>query len=182
MPHRRAGQRAHPVGDPVGVDDADFEPAVVGARVFEHLDAAEEATDVAHEDAARRACVPGHAVDDDLRLERLRPQVLGAGPDVGDATEAVLQAPFRLLDHRGVEAGAGHDGEPLPIEAAEVEHMAVTAEADRHGLLDVLRDAEVGREQVRSAGRENRERRVRAGHRVDAALDGAVAAPDEEQL
>ena len=60
--------------------------------------------------------------------------------------------------------------------------MAVTAEADRHGLLDVLRDAEVGSEQVRSAGRENRERRVRAGHRVDAALDGAVAAPDEEQL
>ena len=182
MPDCRAGQRADPVGDPVGVDDADFEPAVVGACVFEYLDAAEEATDVADEDAARRACIPRHAVDVDLRLERLRAQVLGAGPDVGDATEAILEGPVRLLDHGRVEAGAGHHGEPLAVEAADVELPPLPAEADGDGLLDVLRDAEVGREEVRSAGGEDRERRVRAGHRVDAALDGAVAAPDEEQL
>ena len=82
----------------------------------------------------------------------------------------------------GVEAGAGHDGEPLAVEAADVELPPLPAQADEDGLLDVLRDAEVGREQVRGAGREDRERRVRAGHRVDAALHRAVAAPDEEQL
>src|SRR4051812_46622312 len=40
VPDCRAGQRAHPVGDPVCVDDADLEPTVVGTRVFEHLEAA----------------------------------------------------------------------------------------------------------------------------------------------
>ena len=68
----RASQRAHPVGDAIGVDDAELEAAVVGACILEHFDAAEEATDVADEDAARRARVPRDAVDFDLRLERLR--------------------------------------------------------------------------------------------------------------
>ena len=100
---------AHPVRDAVGVDDADLEPAVVGARVLEDLDAAEEAPDVADEDAARGAGVPRSAVDRDLRLERLGAQVLRAGPDVGDPAEPVLEAAVGLLDHRRVEARAGHD-------------------------------------------------------------------------
>ena len=41
------------------------------------------------------------------------------------------------------------------------------SEADRDRLLDVLRDAEVRREQVRGAGRQDRERSVRACERVD---------------
>ena len=50
-----ACKRAHPVRDPVGVDDADLEPSVVRSRVLEDLDAAEEASDIADEDAARSA-------------------------------------------------------------------------------------------------------------------------------
>src|SRR6476660_5369632 len=47
MPDGRAPQSSHPVGDAVGVDHAEREPAVVRARVLEHLDTAEEAADVA---------------------------------------------------------------------------------------------------------------------------------------
>ena len=182
LPDCRAGECPHPVGDPVGVDDADLEAAVVGACVVEHFDAAEETTDVADEDAARRACVPRHAVDIDLRLERLRAQVLGACPDVGDPPETVLERPIRLLDHGRVEAGAGHDGEPLAVEAADVELPPLPVQADCDGPLDVLRDPEIGREQVRSAGGEDHQRRVRACHRVDAPLERSVTAPHEEQL
>ena len=77
--------------------------------------------------------------------ERLRAEVLGPAPDVRDASEPVLQPAVRVPDHRRVEACAGHDGEALAVEAADVELAALAAQADRDGLLDVLRDAEVGR-------------------------------------
>ena len=49
-------------------------------------------------------------------------QILRAAQDVGDAAEALLQpAVAGVADHRGVEAGAGHDREPLAVEAADVE-------------------------------------------------------------
>ena len=48
--------------------------------------------------------------------------------------------------------------------------------------LDVLRNPEVGREQVRRAGRDDREARRRAGEHVDAALHHPVAAPGEDEL
>ena len=153
MTDGRARERSHPVGDAVGVDDAELEPAVVRASVVEHLDTAEEASDVAEEDAARSAGVPGRAVDLDLRLERLGAEVLRAGPDVGHASEPILERAVGLLDHRRVEAGSGHDGEALAVEPADIELAPFAAEADRDRLLDVLRDAEVRREQVRGAGR-----------------------------
>ena len=133
-----------------------------GRRVLEHLDAAEEPTDVADEDAACVAVVPGDAVDLDLRLERLRAQVLRAGPDVGGAAEPVLERAVGLLDHRRVESGAGHDGEVLAVELSHVELAPLAAQPDRDRALDVLRDAEVRREQVRRAGRQDRERRLRS--------------------
>ena len=107
---------------------------------------------------------------------------LRAGPDVRGAAEPVLSVPSASLDHRGVEADAGHDREVLAVEASDVELAPLAVQPDRDGLLDVLRDAEVRREQVGGAGRQDRERCVRAGERVDAALHHPVAAPDEEQL
>ena len=56
---------------------------------------------------------------------------LRPGPHVSDAPEAVLERPVGLLDHRCVEAGAGHDGELLAVEAADVELPPLSPEADR---------------------------------------------------
>src|SRR5689334_8093530 len=177
-----ACKRSHPVGDAVGVYHAELEPAVVRASVLEHLDTAEEAADVAEEDAARGSGVPGCPVHLDLRLERLRPEVLRAAPDIGDPSEAILELAVGLLDHRGVEAGAGHDREALAVEPADIELAPFSVQADRHSTPDVLRDPQVRREQVGGAGGQDRERRLRARQRVDRALDHPVAAPDEEQL
>ena len=87
-----------------------------------------------------------------------------------------------VADHRRVEAGAGHDGEALVVEPADVEPPAVAVQADGDGALDVLRDAEVRREQVRGPGGDDGERRVGPGEHVDAAPHGPVAAPGEDEV
>ena len=61
------------------------------------------------------------AVDADLRLERLRRDVPGARPDVGDPPDAVLEPGVGVADHRRVEAGAGHHAEPLAVDPADVD-------------------------------------------------------------
>ena len=53
---------------------------------------------------------------------------------------------------------------------------------DRDRLLDVRRDAQVRREEVRGAGGDDREARVPARELADAAADGAVAAPGEHEV
>jgi aldehyde dehydrogenase (NAD+) len=107
--------------------DADLEASVVRARVSKDIDAAEEPSDVADEDAARLVVVPTRAVNRDLCLERLCAQVLGPGPDVGDPAEAILEPAVGVADHRRVEAGTGHDSEPLAVEAAQVEAAPLAA-------------------------------------------------------
>ena len=119
------------------------------------------------------------AVDADLRLEHLGGEVLRAAPQVRDAADLVLEV-VGVADHRGVEADAGHDGEALAGEAADVEAPARAAQPDRDRLLDVLRDAEVRGEEVRGARREHGEAGVLARHLADAAAHGAVPAPGED--
>ena len=115
--------------------------------------------------------------------ERLRAQVLRARPDVGEPAEAVLQAAVGVADHARVEAGAGHHGEALAVDPPDVDAArAARTEPISTACLDVLRDAEVGGEQVGGAGRDDRERRLVPGEDVDAALHHAVAAPHEDQL
>ena len=109
-------------------------------------------------------------------------EVLRTGPDVGRPSESILQGAVGLPDHRCVKARSGHDGESFAVEPTDIELAPVAVEADHDRLLDVLRDAEVRREKIGSAGRQDRERRLRAAHRVDRALDGSVASPDEEQI
>ena len=154
-------ERADPVGDAVGVDDADLEPAVVGARVLEHFDAAEETPDVADEDAGRSPAYHGTPSTAIFALNGFARRFFEPVHDVGGTPEAVFERAVRVPDHRGVETGAGHDGEPLAVEAADIELPPITAETDRDRLLDVLRDPEVRREQVRGAGREDGKRDVR---------------------
>src|SRR5262245_24988686 len=177
-----ARDRSHPVCDAFGVDDPELEPPVVRAGVPEHLETTEQASDVPEENATRVSCVPRHAVDLDLRLERLGAEVLGTGPDVGGAAEPILERSVRLLDHRCVEAGAGHDREALTVETPHVECAPLATETDRHRFLDVLRDAQIRGEEIGGAGGQDREWRLGAAHRVDGALHHAVAAPDEEEL
>ena len=156
---------------------------VVGARVLERLDATEELADIAEQDAARLAVVPARRRRRRSWRGRASPQVLRARPDVGDAAEAVLQpAVAGVPDHRGVEARARHDGEALAVEAADVEPAVGPCRPDRRRPADVLRDAEVGREQVRGAGGHDREARIGAREHVDAALHHPVAAPHEDEL
>ena len=61
-----AGDRARPVDWSVGADYGQLEQSVVGSRLLEDLDAGEESPDVAEQDAARCAAIPGGAVDFDL--------------------------------------------------------------------------------------------------------------------
>ena len=107
---------------------------------------------------------------------------LRAGQDVRGSAESVLQRSVGVADHQRVEAGAGHHREVLAVDLADVETPPVAVQADRDRGADVLRYLEVRREQVRGAGRDDRERDVGAGHRVDAALHHAVAAPHEDQV
>ena len=110
-----------------------------------------------------------------VSAKALRPR-----PDVGGAAEPVLQPPSARGDHVGVEARPGHHGEALAVHRADVDRARLAVQPGRDGAVDVLRDPEVGREQVGRAGRDDRDRRARPGERVDAALRHAVSAPDEE--
>src|SRR5262249_50301192 len=148
-----SGARKHPrpVGDAVGVDNADLETTVLRTRVLERLDTREQVADVADEDAARLAGVPGCSVDGDRPPERPGAQGVRARPDIRGAAEPVLEPAVGFADHRSVEAGAGHDPEALTVEAADVELAALAPQPDRDGASDVLRDVEVRGEQVRGA-------------------------------
>src|SRR5436190_12985810 len=68
-------QGARPLTQAFGVRDTDLQDAVVWLGVFEDLDAAEQRSDVAKEDAARLALVPELSVHLDPRLERIAPEM-----------------------------------------------------------------------------------------------------------
>ena len=134
---RGTGKRPGPVADSFGVHNADIELLVVRLRVGEDLDAAEQVADVTDQDAAGSTPVPRRSVDRDLRREGLRPQTLRSRPDVGGASEAVLEAPVGLLDHHRVEPRAGHHAEALAVEPSDVEPAPLTAQPYPDRPLDV---------------------------------------------
>src|SRR4029077_1909757 len=72
--------------------------------------------------------------------------------------------------------------EALTVHHADVEHAARAVEADVDGTFDVLRDAEVLRQEVRSAGRDDGDRGRRRCDGVDAALNHPVPTPNEEEI
>src|SRR6266568_6376154 len=160
----------------------DIEAAVVGPGVREGRDATGDLPDVAEQHAGRPAVEPVGAVDAHLDRYRLVADLAHAGPHVRQAAEPLLEAAVGVTDHAAVETGAGHDREVLAVQLAEVEPAAGTAQAGPHRLGQVRRDAEVAGEQVRGTGRQDRDRDVGAGERVDAVLYHSVPAPDEDQF
>jgi hypothetical protein len=154
---------------------------IVGQHRLEHS-RREQPADVSDQHTRRLAAEPVHPVNRDLGTDRLCPQVLQARPDIGGATELLFQGAVRIPDHRCVDSDAGHDGEPLLVESADVEPAARTMEAHSHGFSDVDRYAQISGEKVRRSRRHDREWDVGPCNRVDAALDDSVASPDEQQI
>jgi len=70
----------------------------------------------------------------------------------------------------------------LTVHRADVHAAVVSVQPDPHRLGDVVRDLQVLRQEVRRSCGQDRHRRVRPGDGVDAALDGAIAAPDEQHV
>ena len=174
--------RPHPVGVALGGDDADLEQAVVGPRLLEDLDVADQLADVADQNRRRLAPEPADTVHLDLGAEGLGTHGLQARPDVGGAAEAILETAVGVADHRRVHAAPGHDREALAVEAANVDAAPLSVESDFDRLLDVGGHAEVRCEQIRRSGGDDGEGDVGAGGDVDAALEHAVASPDEDEL
>ena len=87
-----------------------------------------------------------------------------------------------VIDHLGIESGPGHDSEVFAVQLAKVEPPARTVERYPHRLREVGRDSEVAGELVRGAGRDDRDDGVRAGERVHAPLNHAIATPHEYQI
>ena len=175
-------EHACPVEEPVGGDDPDVQPAVVGTSLGERGDAADDVAHVAHEHGAGRTLEPAPAIHLNSCTDGLVPGGLDARDDVPEPPEPVFQAAVRLADHQRVDPRSRHDREPLAVHNPHVEGLTLPCEPDADGLLEVVRDAEVRREQVRGARGEDREGHRRVPDRIDATLDHAVAAPDEEQV
>ena len=114
--------------------------------------------------------------------ERRGAQVSCSRPDVCDPSERVFERAVGAVDHSGVESDAGHHGEALAVHGADVDPPAYAGEPDFDGRADLLGDAEVGRQQVRGAGGNDRKGGVGAGERVDAALCQPVSAPGEDHF
>src|SRR3954447_1924889 len=178
----RAANRARPLRDTVGGDHGEVEQAVIWLGVVEDPHAPEQGTDVSGQNAACPPAEPAAPVDLDLGLERRCPEALGAGPDVGGPAQLVLEAAVCVSDHVRVKAGAGHDGEPLAVQVDNVDLPLSTRQAVCDCAVDGGGKPEVGGEQVRGAGRDDRHARPAPGERVDAPLRHAVAAPHEEVL
>jgi hypothetical protein len=70
----------------------------------------------------------------------------------------------------------------LAIHRSGVEPPPVPVHAYANGLGEVIGDPQVHRQEVRRAGWQDRHGHARPRHRVDAALDGTVATPDEQHV
>ena len=122
-------------------------------------------------------------VDVDRGTERLEPEVLGAGPEVGGPAEAVLQVAVGVTDHQRVEPGSRHHQRtahrsPRPTSMVRRAPCSPTSTAARRSMgmprLCASRlPVPAGRiASVAALGAD----------RVDAALHHAVAAPDEHEI
>src|SRR6266536_776972 len=97
------------------------------------------------------------------------------------ASRPALQVALGVADHLRVETHPGHDRDVLAVHLAEVEPAALAMQPDADRLGQVVRDPEVGGEQVGRTSRDDGDGGPRTGQRVHAPLDHAVTAPDENQ-
>ena len=166
----------------LGRDHTEMEQPVVRLRAGKGFDPAEDLAHVPDKDAGDPALEELPAIHLDGRLHPGCAEVPGPRVDVCRAAEAVLHPPAGVLDHPCVEPGASHHREMLAVHRSGVQQALLTVQPGPYGLGEVGRDLQVRREEIRRAGRQDRQHGLRPGHGVNAALDRPVAAPDEDHL
>ena len=183
LAHHRSRQRSEPVQTAVRGDHADVEDAVVGGRVGERRDAPDHVSHVADEHAGCAIVEPLLAIDLDPHPHRVTREVPRPGEDIGERTDPILQAArFRVADHERVQPRAGHHTEVLAVGLAEVDRAAGAVQPDADRFLEILRDTQIGCEEVGRARGQDRDMDAAAGQRIERALHRAVTAPDEDQV
>jgi hypothetical protein len=182
MPDGEPAERPRPLDRIPGRHHPQLEAPVIRLRLREGLDSAEYLADVRGQHARHLAREEALAVYLHGRLRTAGGQVLDPGDDVGGLTQPVLRTPVGVGDHPGVEARARHHHEALAVDRPCVQPTPVAVQPDLHRLGEIVRYLQVRRQQVRGPGGQDRHRRVGPRHRVDAALDGAIATPDEQHV
>ena len=182
MPEGEPAECAGPLDRVPGRHHPELEAAVIRLRPGERLDSAEYLADVRGQHARDLAREEALAVHLHGRLHPARAEVLDPGVEVGRAAQPALRAPVGVGDHPRVEAGACHHREALAVHRTGVQPPPVPVQPDLYRLGEVVRNPQVRRQQVRGPRGQDRHRRVRPRHRVDTALDRAVAAPDEHHV
>ena len=182
MPDGEPAERPRPLGRVPGRHHPQLEAPVIRLRLRERLDPAQYLADVGGQHARHLAREEGLAVDLHGRPRPAGRQVPDPGDDVGAATQPVLRAPVGVGDHPRVEARARHHHEALAVHRPGVQPSPVPVQPDLDRLGEIVRYLQVGRQQVRGPRGQDRHRRVGPRHRVDAALDGAIATPDEQHV
>jgi hypothetical protein len=182
MPDGKPTEGPGPLDRVPGRHHPQLEAPVVRLRLREGLDPAEYLPDVRGQHARHLAGEEALAVYLHGRLRRADREVPDPGDDVGGTTQLVLRAPVGVRDHPGVKARARHHHEALAVDRSGVQPSPVPVQPDLHRLGEIGWHLEVRRQQVRGPGGQDRHRRAGPRHRVDAALDRAVAAPDEQHV
>jgi hypothetical protein len=182
MPQGEPAERPGPLDRVLGRHHPQLKAPVIRSRLREGLDSAEYLADIGGQHAGDLSLEEALAVHVYGGPHPACAEVLDPGHDVGGTAQPVLRAPVGVGDHPRVEPRARHDREMFPVHRAGVQPAAVTVQPDAHRLSEIVRHVQVLRQQVRGPGGQDRHRRVRVRHRVDAALDGAVAAPDEHHV
>jgi hypothetical protein len=182
MPDGEPAERPRPLDRIPGRHHPQLEAPVVRLRLRERLDSAEDLADVRGQHARHLAREEGLAVDLHGRLRPARREIFDPGDDIGGAAQPVLRAAVGVGDHPRVEARARHHHESLAVHRSGVQPSSVPVQPDLDRLGEIVRYLEVLRQQVRGPRGQDRHRRVGPRHRVDAALDGAIATPDEQHV
>jgi undecaprenyl-diphosphatase len=182
MPEGEPAECPGPLDRVPGRHQPELEVPVIRLRLRERLDSAEYLANVRGQHARDLALEEALAVYIHGRVHPAHTEVPGPGDDVGGTAQPVLHAPISVGDHPRVEASASHHRETLAVHRAGVQPAPVPVQPDLHRLGKIARNPEVHREQIGGPRGQDRHRRVRSRHRVDAALNRAVAAPDEHHV
>jgi hypothetical protein len=182
MPESEPAERPGPLDRILGRHHPQLEAPVIRSRLRESLDPAEYLADIRCQYAGDLALEEAFAIHLYGGPHPARAEVPDPGDDIGRAAQPVLRAPVGVGDHPRVEACARHDREMFPVHQAGVYAAPVTVQPGSHRLGEIVRHVQVRRQEVRGPRGQDRHGGVRARHRVDASLDGAVAAPDEHHV
>src|SRR6476646_5525402 len=165
--------------------DDHVEQTVVDRCVRQQLESALQPSDIADQYRAGRPAQRRAVVDAQLYTNHRVAQVPEAAEYIGGPAGKFLHAVRGVRHHRRVETDAGHDGERQVSDPAEVNAPVHTVAGHREGVRRLDGYAEVAREQVAGAEREERDRHIRrrgveedrgAHHRITTRRSASTAA------